>query len=652
MNKTTTILLISIIIITFALFFRLYKLKLNELQTTENFQCKPKTQKSKHDGVLKEKMRIYVNRNNPVVKGGTLKLTPEHIPLMLEELKNMLSFFISSYCKLKVDLVSNTPRIESNIPVYNVKVTDMELGNEENKDVVETFSNPTNGDILVEGFSNPSNTSKTYSVPSIYNNRSSKKGRVYFTQYFHAGADLRNAELIFNWRGGGVMHARLHPYTNWITIFNKRPKPIRFGFSKILLPQAIRRVLDKPATLYLGYVLYRYPFISTWDARLYITPQNKNIQNIQNHKIYLQAVHNKVSTGNYNMWFRSGVFKAGTDFSSSSFKMNWKDQGHGNRHGRVYMRFNPGTNWIDVAGLAPHKWERTHVPFPDALRKVVDKPTRLELAYVVGGGGGHQLFINNAVIKIRKPSYVSIPPNDDLTINLVPINNKISSNYRHIWFISGLFEKGTNFTNARFKMNWKDQEWGNNRGIVYMRLNPGTTWIDVAVRSPHKWERVDVPFPEPMRIIINEPVRIELAYVVAGGGGHQLFIKDASINIPKKSPEVKSDFQSLIPVDDGKIDFFTKQIKSFCFKRDDCPYFIIDFDVEMSEKLASVLEHFSLNKMNDDAGTLELINAISLERGYNKVQTGLFKVLQLSKLFFFSRKYSEVDTSKLCEENN
>ena len=55
----------------------------------------------------------------------------------------------------------------------------------------------------------------------------------------------------------------------------------------------------------------------------------------------------------------------------------------------------------------------------------------------------------------------------------------------------------------------------------------------------------------------------------------------------------------------------------------------------MSEKLASVLEHFSLNKMNDDAGTLELINAISLERGYNKVQTGLFKVLQLSKLFSF-----------------
>ena len=185
-----------------------------------------------------------------------------------------------------------------------------------------------------------------------------------------------------------------------------------------------------------------------------------------------------------------------------------------------------------------------------------------------------------------------------------------------------------------------------------MRLNPGTTWIDVAGRSPHKWERVDVPFPEPLRIIINEPARIELAYVVAGGGGHELFIKDASINIPKKSPEVKSDIQSLIPVDDGKTDFFTKQIKSFCFKRDDCPYFIIDFDVEMSEKLASVLEHFSLNKMNDDAGTLELINAISLERGYNKIQTGLFKVLQLSKLFFFSRKYSEVDTSKLCEENN
>ena len=30
-----------------------------------NFNVNQKLKKSKHDGVLKEKMRIYVNRNNP-----------------------------------------------------------------------------------------------------------------------------------------------------------------------------------------------------------------------------------------------------------------------------------------------------------------------------------------------------------------------------------------------------------------------------------------------------------------------------------------------------------------------------------------------------------------------------------------------------------
>ena len=96
---------------------------------------------------------------------------------------------------------------------------------------------------------------------------------------------------------------------------------------------------------------------------------------------------------------------------------------------------------------------------------------------------------------------------------------------------------------------------------------------------------------------------------------------------------------------------FIEQIQDFCFGREDCPYFVIDFDVNISEKLVKVLKLFSLNKMEGEEETLELVEDVARAREYGDVKTGLFKVLHLARTFFFSRKYSEVDIENICKEN-
>ena len=115
----------------------------------------------------------------------------------------------------------------------------------------------------------------------------------------------------------------------------------------------------------------------------------------------LRTVNDSTRSNNKIPWF-SKDFAAGTDLTNMRLRMNWRDQGWGGRKGRVFAKLNPGTDWVDVAGLAEHKMSTVNVPLPEAIRKVLTGPAKLELAYVVGGGGGHRLIINNGRLVIPK----------------------------------------------------------------------------------------------------------------------------------------------------------------------------------------------------------------------------------------------------------
>ena len=133
--RTTAILMIVIALVAFALFFRLYKGKLDILSISsskkEDFKCVLKQDKEE-ETFIDETMRVFVNRAVPLVKGGSVKLQPKHIPLVMDEVKNLLSLFVPEFCNLQVSQPSAEPVMEKGIPVYKVIIEEELIQNFQN----------------------------------------------------------------------------------------------------------------------------------------------------------------------------------------------------------------------------------------------------------------------------------------------------------------------------------------------------------------------------------------------------------------------------------------------------------------------------------------------------------------------------------------
>lgn len=106
----------------------------------------------------------------------------------------------------------------------------------------------------------------------------------------------------------------------------------------------------------------------------------------------LPNVSNSNSTDAINNWFSTSAINGTLD--SFTLSMNWKDQGWGNRKGRIFYRTDT-SGWQDLGILAEHFWTSPMVTIMHTL-----DTNRLHLGYIVGGGGGHRLYINNAQLTL------------------------------------------------------------------------------------------------------------------------------------------------------------------------------------------------------------------------------------------------------------
>ncbi len=87
----------------------------------------------------------------------------------------------------------------------------------------------------------------------------------------------------------------------------------------------------------------------------------------------------------------------------ASFK--WKDQGWGDQKGRVAVKVENGTDEvfnIEDWGVAPHIKETVSVMYDEDhyFVKNLVADCRLELWYVVGGGSGHSLEVEDFSVDI------------------------------------------------------------------------------------------------------------------------------------------------------------------------------------------------------------------------------------------------------------
>merc|ERR1719399_2495076 len=130
--------------------------------------------------------------------------------------------------------------------------------------------------------------------------------------------------------------------------------------------------------------------------------QRSSASSRRGNAIRLNDVHSSTSTNYIEPWGREIE-------GATGLTCRWHDQGWGNRKGMVSGRTTGGA-WHPLArSVAPHATARLAVQLPPALRG-----RRVQFGYRVGGGGGHSLSIEGAVVQLDTapaPRPIS-PPRD------------------------------------------------------------------------------------------------------------------------------------------------------------------------------------------------------------------------------------------------
>jgi hypothetical protein len=105
---------------------------------------------------------------------------------------------------------------------------------------------------------------------------------------------------------------------------------------------------------------------------------------------------NAVRLSNVHSFVISDCITPGGEIEgATSLTCRWHDQGWGNRKGMVFAR-TAGGAWHPLArSVAPHATARLTVELPPSLRG-----RRVQFGYRVGGGGGHSLSIEGAVVQL------------------------------------------------------------------------------------------------------------------------------------------------------------------------------------------------------------------------------------------------------------
>ena len=121
------------------------------------------------------------------------------------------------------------------------------------------------------------------------------------------------------------------------------------------------------------------------------------------------------------------------------------------------------------------------------------------------------------------------------------VKNMASSEGSNSWF---LYSKSKDLVQTdihRMKglhvsFNWKDQGWGNQKSRVAVKVMNRTDEvfrIEDWNKAPHIKETVSVMYDEDHYFVKNlvAGYRLELWYVVGGGGGHRLEVENFSVDI-------------------------------------------------------------------------------------------------------------------------
>jgi len=216
------------------------------------------------------------------------------------------------------------------------------------------------------------------------------------------------------------------------------------------------------------------------------------------------------------------------DLRGIKIRFRAKDQGWGNRKGHVVMRIEkPSGSVQDVFlhdNVLEHEWKAYEYNSSRVAQENIQKGDTVQFMCKVGGGGGHELHIEqlNAEFTLRNTTRIFAPAKP------VDILNSIDE-------LVPLYEEkipcGVNaLKRARITLRAKDQGWGNIKGKVYLRVwANGVKNIvrDIEVASiNHNWNTYTYNSPADIQSLVPPGSVIQFMVKVGGGGGHEVHIEN------------------------------------------------------------------------------------------------------------------------------
>ena len=235
---------------------------------------------------------------------------------------------------------------------------------------------------------------------------------------------------------------------------------------------------------------------------------------------------------------------------SISLQWEWRDQGHGNRKGMLWVQLVRGGEVLadsreDYPTLAPHVMESKVLLIKNHSVVNLSRPgDKLRFMINVGGGGGHQLKLRNFKAKvefnIKQESPAVTSPTHSVKVPLAPLditgNNLDKRGPSEGHFCPETYFEGPvmaqKMESISLQWEWRDQGHGNRKGMLWVQLVRGGEVLadsreDYPTLAPHVMESKVLLIKNHSVVNLSRPGdKLRFMINVGGGGGHQLKLRN------------------------------------------------------------------------------------------------------------------------------
>ena len=599
MIKTSKILLVVICLAIFALFYRLYQGKLIKLNRREDFQCLPKSRVSKVTDRIDQTMRLYVNENDPIVKGGSIKFTSgKHVDLMINDLRNLLSMYLKNFCDLKIERMEDTTKVtqlvngRSNIiKIVNISITDKDSIINLNSSGLgrQVSGSQVSGSQVVPDITTPIKTQRVvldHKNPKFIKNQK-------FLELFKPKRRIDLCKHL------GTIKTETIELPSTINL-----STLRLNFDFMFRDQGHRNYTDLEIVMYNNkkiIKLYQQKSRQDQEESKDLKHANKSI-NLSQEKygikpgnmISFELKTNRCYSG--HQLFISQMKKFSLEYVKGNLIEGFQSSSD-NLQRQINAATSQATN--------PEEEEAKKTELKDFFAPIdIDEK----------GVSCMKLLTSYKTEKKKLPEDIK----SDLKINIEykKYNDpKKNASESRIYLINETKDPEDKKLIERHDKQG-ESEISNNFTIPESLFSPGDT--------------IYLEFTENK---CNEDHPMVWYYIK---NMHLTYYPTTEKDLVEEEYEEIS-----LPYED--------QIIKFCYDKT-CPYYFIDFHIKIKDKTIDMLSYFTVDKINDDEGFLQMVELVGQGRKYNLLQKGMFRVLNLAKSFLFSRKYAEVDPKKLCVE--